>query len=257
VAISFAIVRRPGEELPAGLTTSRDGPPDVALALDQHRAYCAALEHCGLTVVVLPADPGFPDGCFVEDTAILTPRGAIATRPGAPSRQGEVASVVEALAGFFEGVSRIDAPGTVDGGDVCEADGHYLIGLSARTSVAGAEQLAALLADLGYSSDVVDIRSSRHLLHLKTGIAYLGDGRMVVTSDVPQGGPLMPYELIEVPETERYAANCMRVNDRVLVAAGYPGVRAAVEDCGYEVLELGMSEFRKVDGGLSCLSLRG
>lgn len=257
MAISFAIVRRPGEELPAGLTTSREGPPDVALALDQHRAYCAALEHCGLTVVVLPADPGFPDGCFVEDTAILTPRGAIATRPGAPSRQGEVASVVEALAGFFEGVSRIDAPGTVDGGDVCEADGHYLIGLSARTNVAGAEQLAALLADLGYSSDVVDIRSSRRLLHLKTGITYLGDGRMVVTSDVPQGGPLMPYELIEVPETERYAANCMRVNDRVLVAAGYPGARAAIEDCGYEVLELGMSEFRKVDGGLSCLSLRG
>jgi dimethylargininase len=257
VASSFAIVRRPGEELPAGLTTSREGPPDVVLALDQHRAYCRALEHCGLTVVVLPADPGFPDGCFVEDIAILTPRGAIATRPGAPSRQGEVASVIEALAGFFEDVAWIDAPGTVDGGDVCEADGHYLIGLSARTNVAGAEQLAALLAVLGYSSEVVNIRSSRNLLHLKTGIAYLGDGRMMVTSDVPRGGPLAPYELIEVPEIERYAANCVRVNDRVLVAAGYPGVRASVEDCGYEVLELGMSEFRKVDGGLSCLSLRG
>jgi dimethylargininase len=257
VAISFAIVRRPGEELPAGLTTSREGPPVVALALEQHRAYCRALEHCGLTIVVLPADPGFPDGCFVEDTAILTPRGAILTRPGAPSRQGEIASVVEALAGFFESVSRIDAPGTVDGGDVCEADGHYLIGLSARTNAAGAGQLAALLANLGYSSDVVDIRSSGRLLHLKTGIAYLGNGRMIVTSDVPRGGPLAPYELIEVPETERYAANCLRVNDRVLVAAGYPSVRAAVEDCGYEILELGMSEFRKLDGGLSCLSLRG
>jgi dimethylargininase len=257
VAISFAIVRRPGEELPAGLTTSREGPPDVALALDQHRAYCRALEHCGLTIVVLPADSGFPDGCFVEDSAILTPRGAIATRPGAASRQGEVASVEKALAGFFESVSRIDAPGTVDGGDVCEVDGHYLIGLSARTNAAGAGQLAAFLANLGYSSDVVDIRACPRLLHLKTGIAYLGDGRMIATSDVPRGGPLAPYELIEVPETERYAANCLRVNDRVLVAAGYPGVRAAVEDCGYEIFELGMSEFRKLDGGLSCLSLRG
>jgi dimethylargininase len=257
VTISFAIVRRPGEELPAGLTSSREGPPDVAIALDQHRAYCRALERCGLIVVVLPADPEFPDGCFVEDTAILTPRGAIATRPGAPSRQSEVASVVETLAGFFAGVSRINAPGTVDGGDVCEVDGHYLIGLSARTNVAGAGQLAALLAELGYSSDIVDIRSSPRLLHLKTGIAYLGDGRLIVTADVPRGGPLAPYELIEVPETERYAANCVRVNDRVLVAAGYSGVRAAIEDCGYEVLELGMSEFRKVDGGLSCLSLRG
>ena len=257
MTISFAIVRRPGEELPTGLTTSREGPPDVALALDQHRAYCRALEHCGLTVVVLPADPAYPDGCFVEDTAILTPRGAIATRPGASSRQGEVTCVVEALAGFFEHVARIDAPGTVDGGDVCEADGHYLIGLSARTNAAGAGQLAALLADLGYSSEIMDIRTSRRLLHLKTGVAYLGDGRMMVTSDVPRGGALTPYELIEVPETERYAANCVRVNDHVLLAAGYPLVRAAVVDCGYEVLELGMSEFRKLDGGLSCLSLRG
>ena len=253
----YAIVRLPGPDLELGLTTSQEGPPALSRALQQHAAYCAALERCGLRVTALPADSRFPDGCFVEDTAILTPRGAIATRPGAPSRQGEVASVVEALAGFFEQVARIDAPGTVDGGDVCEADGHYLIGLSARTNAAGAGQLAALLADLGYSSDVVDMRSSRRLLHLKTGIAYLGDGRMIVTSDVPRGDPLASYELIEVPETERYAANCLRVNDCVLVAAGYPVVRAAVEDCGYEVLELGMSEFRKLDGGLSCLSLRG
>jgi dimethylargininase len=185
----------------------------------------------------------------------VTPRGAILTRPGAESRRDEAGGVTPSLAAIFGDVARVTAPGTVDGGDICEADGHYLIGVSTRTNMDGAEQLAGLLADLGYSSAVVDIRSARRLLHLKTGITYLGDGRMIVTSDVPRSA-LAPYELIEVPESERYAANCVRVNDRVLVAAGYPAIKAAVEECGYEILELEMSEFRKLDGGLSCLSLR-
>ena len=255
MAFSQAIVRLPGANLAAGITTSTEGTPDVALALEQHRAYCNALIACGLTLSVLPADPAHADGCFVEDVAVITPRGAIATRPGDASRQGEVASVVPPLKALFGDLARIVAPGTVDGGDICETDGHYLIGLSARTNPAGAEQLAGLLADLGYSSDVVDIRSSKRLLHLKTGLAYLGDGRMLVTADVPRAA-LGLFELIEVPETERYAANCIRVNDRVLAAAGYPRTRTAIEDCGYETLALEMSEFRKLDGGLSCLSLR-
>jgi dimethylargininase len=250
-----AIVRLPGPNLDLGLTTSNEGAPEFARALEQHRAYCTALERCGLTVTVLPADPRFPDGCFVEDVAIVTPRGAILTRPGAESRRDEGGGVASALSALAGEVGRIAAPGTVEGGDICEAEGHYLIGVSARTNLAGAEQLAGMLADLGYSSAVVDIRSSRRLLHLKTGIAYLGDGRMTVTSDVPRAA-FTPYELIEVPESERYAANCLRVNDRVLVAAGYPVVKTSVENCGYEVLELEMSEFRKLDGGLSCLSLR-
>ena len=255
MAFSQAIVRLPGANLPAGITTSTEGPPDLSRALEQHRAYCNALVACGLALSVLPADPAHPDGCFVEDVAVITPRGAIAMRSGDASRQGEVASVVPLIKAVFGDVAHIVAPGTVDGGDVCEADGHYLIGLSARTNAAGAEQLAGLLADLGYSSDRVDIRGSQRLLHLKTGLSYLGDGRMLVTADVPRGA-LGLFELIDVPENERYAANGARVNDKVLVAAGYPRTRAAIEDCGYEVLALEMSEFRKLDGGLSCLSLR-
>jgi dimethylargininase len=252
---SRAIARLPGPNLAQGLTTSQEGAPAIPLALEQHAAYCAALERCGLTVTVLPADPQFPDGCFVEDVAIVTPRGAIAMRPGAPSRQGEVQRVHAVLARMIGEHSRIVAPGTMDGGDICEADGHYLIGVSARTNVFGADQLAGMLADLGYSSDVVDIRSSSRLLHLKSGIAYLGDGRLIVTSDVPRNA-LGLFELIEVPENERYAANCVRVNDRVFVAAGYPATRSAIEECGYETIALEMSEYRKLDGGLSCLSLR-
>jgi dimethylargininase len=251
-----ALLRLPGDNLAQGLTQSGEGAPDPALALAQHQQYRQALEAAGLAPTVLPADPRHPDGCFVEDTALLTARGAILTRPGAPSRQGEVDNVEAALRPFFDEFARIEAPGTVDAGDVCEADGHFLIGLSARTNEAGAAQLAGLLGDLGYRADILDIRGTGSLLHLKTGIAFLGEGRMLVTTDFPRYPALAAYERIPAPASEGYAANALRVNDRVLVAAGYPATLAAIESLGFEAVALEMSEFRKLDGGLSCLSLR-
>ena len=205
---------------------------------------------------MLPADPAHPDGCFVEDTALVTERGAIVTRPGAPSRRGEVDVIEAALKGLFPEIAHIRAPGTVDAGDVCEADGHFMIGLSARTNEAGATELAQQLEGLGYRADIVDIRRSRKLLHLKTGIAYLGEGRLLATIDFPPEPALASYEIIEVPAVERYAANALRVNDQILVAAGYPETQASIEALGYDVITVEMSEFRKLDGGLSCLSLR-
>ena len=253
---THALLRLPGENFAAGLTQAGEGAPDPALALEQHQRYCEALADCGLSLTVLPADPRHPDGCFVEDTALVTERGALITRPGAPSRRGEVEMIEAALRGLFPEIPRIQAPGTLDAGDVCEADGHFLIGLSARTNEAGAQQLAAHLIDFGYRSDIVDIRTVRSLLHLKTGIAYLGEGRMLATVDVPRGPALAAYEIVEVPPDERFAANALRVNEHVLVAAGYPKTGAAIESLGFEVISLDMSEFRKLDGGLSCLSLR-
>lgn len=249
------IVRLPARSFAAGLTSSHEGAPDVDRALAQHRAYREALVRCGVALTELPSDPRHPDSTFVEDTAILTPHGAIATRPGAPSRAGEVDDIVQTLRGWYRDVARIEAPGTVDGGDVCDLDGHFLIGLSERTNEAGARQLAGLLGDLGYRSSRVDIRGNLRLLHLKTGMAYLGDGRVTVSRDVPRVAALEPYELVTVADAERYAANCVRVNDRVLIAAGYPEFAASLEALGYETLPLDMSEFRKMDGGLSCLSL--
>lgn len=251
-----AIVRPPSSSYAQGITSSSEGAPDLPRALEQHQAYCLALERCGLAVSVLSADAAFPDSCFVEDTAVLTARGAIVTRPGAPSRAGEVSSIVAALAPYFSEIARIQAPGTVDGGDICEAEGHFLIGLSQRTNEEGARQLAVLFADIGFPSSVIDLRGSRRLLHLKTGLSYLDDGRMLITSDVPRTAALAPYELIDVPDAERYAANCLCLNDKVVIAEGYPATRAALESCGYETLALEVSEFRKMDGGLSCLSLR-
>jgi dimethylargininase len=253
---THALLRLPGDNLASGLTEAKEGAPDVATALAQHQRYCEALADCGLSLTVLPADARYPDGCFVEDAAIVTPRGAIVTRPGAPSRRGEAEVIEAALRGLFPGVPRIEAPGTVDGGDVCEADGHFLIGLSARTNEAGARALEGHLIDFGYRSDIVDIRQVRSLLHLKTGITYLGEGRMLATGDLPRHRALAAYEIVEVPRDERYAANALRVNDRVLIAEGYPRTREAIESLGYETIALEMSEYRKLDGGLSCLSLR-
>jgi dimethylargininase len=250
-----ALVRPPAANLARGLTSSDEGPPDVGVALNQHRAYCQALEECGLEITVLPADPAFPDSTFIEDAAIVTEQGAIAMRPGAPSRVGEVDGVVAALRSYYREVAQIFSPGTVDGGDVCEADGHFLIGLSARTNEQGARQLARLLSDLQYASTIVDIRGSS-LLHLKTGLAYLGNGCMAITHELAREPALARYEKIPVLAEERYAANCIRVNDHVLVAAGYPKFLELLVARRYHVKQIDMSEFRKMDGGLSCLSLR-
>jgi dimethylargininase len=254
--LEHALLRPPPPSFERGLTTVDEGPPDFERALRQHQGYVTALESCGLSVSVLSADEDYPDSCFVEDTAVLTPRGAIATRPGAASRQGEVESVAAALRVWYPELARIMPPGTVDGGDVCEADGHYLIGLSRRTNDEGARQLAAWLADLGYPSDTIDIRGNRRLLHLKSGLAYLGAGRMVRTSDLRAEQALLPYDQMVVPDVERYAANCLAVNGKLLIAAGYPQFTEMLDRQGYPLIAIEMSEFRRMDGGLSCLSLR-
>lgn len=251
-----AIVRPPGPNFAAGLTTADLGAPDYARALQQHKQYCAALERCGLTLTRLPIDENHPDSTFVEDTAILTAHCAILTRPGAPSRAGEVAAMREALTEFFPAIQTINAPGTVDGGDICEAGSHFFIGISERTNPEGARQLAGLLAHAGYTSAIVDIRGVPGILHLKSGMAYLGGNRLVVIEALEREKALREYELITTAANEEYAANCVRVNDYVLVAEGYPAFAAALRDLDYSVLSLAMSEFQKMDGGLSCLSLR-
>jgi dimethylargininase len=254
---SRALVRTPGPTFVDGLTNSGDlGRPDLRKALEQHGEYCRVLAECGLEVTALPPDDQYPDGTFVEDTAVLAKRVTVITRPGAPSRQGEIQSIQVALGRFHPKVERIDAPGTVDGGDICEFEGHFLIGLSERTNEAGAHQLARILAPHGYSTSTLDIRGHRSLLHLKSGISYLGDRRFVVADGFPKTQATSGYETIEVAPEEAYAANCVRINDYVLIASGYPGLAARLQNLGLRTKSLDMSEFRKLDGGLSCLSLR-
>ncbi len=256
IEFTRAIARPPGATFSQGLSTAGLGPPDLALASTQHAAYCDALRACGLAVTVLDADAGLADAPFVEDTAVLAERVTIVTRPGAPSRRGEVDSIRDCLRGLRGELAEIRAPGTVDGGDVCQAGSHFFIGLSARTNADGAAQFGAIVRAAGYTASTIDVRGSAKLLHLKSGIAYLGDGRLLAVRDLPRTAELARFEIVEVDARESYAANCVRVNDRVLVAAGYPRTADLLVARGYSPLLLEVSEFRKLDGGLSCLSLR-
>ena len=254
-----AIVRPPGPNFSEGLTSvdhgADPGPPQFERAVLQHAAYCAALAQCGLAVTSLPPDPDYPDSTFVEDTAVLTQHCAVIARPGAPSRRGEVIDMSSVLANFYPNLVSIQEPGTLDGGDVCQAGNHFFVGLSARTNEAGAQQLADLLAQVGYTASLVDIRKIGGLLHLKSALAYLGDNRLVVTKALGQAA-FPHYELLRVNTDEAYAANCIRVNDYVLLAAGYASFARTLSGLGYQTIALDISEFQKMDGGLSCLSLR-
>ena len=251
-----AIVRIPGSNFDAGLTTASLGVPQFEDVLAQHALYCAALKECGLSLTMLEADLRHPDSTFVEDTAVLTRRGAILTRPGAKSREGEVDAIRPAIARFFPSPLVILLPGTLDGGDICEAGTHFFLGISQRTNEEGARQLAAHLAGLGYTSSNIDIREMASILHLKSGISYIGDNMLVVMEEMADFEAFQAFKLIQVCSEESYAANCVRVNDRVLIAAGYPRLRAELVARGFDPMVLNMSEFRKMDGGLSCLSLR-
>jgi dimethylargininase len=251
-----AIVRLPGATLARGLTNARLGPPVLARALAQHASYVAALRECGLAVTELSADPAFPDSTFVEDTAVLVPGCAIVARPGAPSRRGETAAMRLALQPLFEEQREIEAPGTLDGGDVCAAGEHVFIGLSQRTNAEGARQLAALLAGRGFTTATIDVREIPGLLHLKSGLAWIGARRMVAVEALRAHPALASWQVLPVSREEEYAANCVLLGERVLVPAGFPVLSAALQALDLAPLALEMSEFRKQDGGLSCLSLR-
>jgi dimethylargininase len=248
-----AIVRLPAPNFAQGLTSVSLGVPDFSLVLEQHARYCEALEECGLSLTVLDPDPDHPDSTFVEDTAILTPRRAIISRPGASSREDEAAAMGTVLRRFYPSLAEITAPGTLDGGDICETGTYFFLGVSHRTNPEGARQLAA---NLDAPSAIIDIRAMSSILHLKSGIASIGDNTLVVIDELAGNELFRGYELIRVASQENYAANCVRVNDRVLVPSGYPLLAAELKARGFHPLPLEMSEFRKMDGGLSCLSLR-
>lgn len=252
-----AIVRPPGENFAGGLTTTPDlGAPELARALEQHEHYCAALARCGLELTRLPVDEAHPDSTFVEDTAVLAARCAVLTRPGAASRAGETTAMRPELQRRFPTLKEIVAPGTVDGGDICEAGEHFFIGISHRTNIEGAAQLVAFLLAAGYTASTVDIRDVPGILHLKSGLVAIDDRQLVAIRALADRPELRDYQVLRVADGEEYAANCVRVNQAVLVAAGFPSICEQLDALGYPLIELEMSEFQKMDGGLSCLSLR-
>lgn len=247
------IVKLPGESYINGLTTADLGRPNLKEALKQHEAYIEALKKCGTEVTILPSNVSLPDSTFVEDTAVLTPEFAVISNPGAPTRNLEVYEMKPVIQSFYENIYYIKAPGTLDGGDILQIEDHFYIGISARTNLEGAEQLKQILEKEHYKATIVTLKK---FFHLKTGIAYLGNQTIVVAGEFIDHPEFNSYKKIIVPIEEEYAANCIRINEYVVIPAGYPITKQNIQDAGYQTIELEMSEFRKLDGGLSCLSLR-
>ena len=248
-----AIVRKPCRNMVHGLSTSGLGKPDYKKAMVQHASYIDALLACGLEVIVLDADENFPDSTFVEDTALLTPRCAVITLPATASRKDEIKSIEPVIRDFYQQVEHITAPGTLEAGDVMIAGDHYYIGLSRRTNRDGAMQLLSILDKYGMSGSLVTISES---LHLKSGIAYLEDETIAVSGECVANPAFSHYRTLVVPGDEGYAANCIWINGHILLAAGFKKTKKVFEQANLRVKTIAVSEFRKLDGGLSCLSLR-
>jgi len=248
-----AIVRKPCKNMLNGITSADLGLPEYEKALVQHQEYINALKKCGLEVIELEEDENYPDSTFVEDAALLTKQCAIITNPGAESRRGETSSIENVVKDYFEVVEKINFPGTLEAGDVMMVGNHFYIGLSGRTNLNGAEQLISILDKHGMSGSVVKLAK---VLHLKTGVNYLENNNLLVCGEFVDHQDFQNFNLIEVPEKESYAANSLWINDTVLVPKEFPITKQKIIDVGYSVIEVDLSEFQKLDGGLSCLSLR-
>ena len=250
------IVRRPCRAICEGITSAPElGKPIYEKALQQHDTYIEALKQCGVEVTVLEADERYPDSCFVEDPALITRKCAIITNPGAASRNGEKNEIIGAVKKFFpeDKIEYIKDPGTLEGGDVMMVGDTFYVGLSARTNAEGIRQLTEILNKYGLECIQVPLEK---VLHLKTGVNYIENNNMLVSGEFIEKPEFEKYNKIVIPEDEAYAANCIWVNDTVIVPEGYPAVLKAVQDAVYKTLLGDTSEFRKIDGGLSCLSLR-
>lgn len=249
---THAITRLPGSDYTQGLTTSTLPAPDLTQALAQHQAYVRCLCSLGLTVEELPPAPGFPDACFVEDTAVVVAETGVITRPGAPSRRSE-SQLMAPVLGRHRSLVQIEAPGTLDGGDILQVNRQMFIGVSDRTNEEGARQLREILTPLGYACHLISVAAG---LHLKSSLNYVGKNTMLVTQDFAGHSALNGFEILISPQGEEYAANTLLVNDTLIMPAGYPSTQKMLRGLGLVILTLETSEYRKMDGGLTCLSLR-
>lgn len=248
-----AIVRKPCPNLVSGITTADLGKPDYHKALLQHSRYTDALKDLGLEVTVLKADNRFPDSVFVEDVAVCTGNLGVITRPGAGSRRDEITLIIDVIRSNFEHIESINDPGTLEGGDVMMVGTTFYVGLSDRTNASGIEQFRSIVGKYDYSVIQVPLGD---ILHLKTGVSYLEGNMLLLTKKMNELDLFSSFKTIIVPDEEAYAANGIWINGTVLIPAGFPITKQKIEAAGYDTIQIEMTEFEKLDGGLSCLSLR-
>ena len=247
-----AITREPARAMDACELTYREREPiDAGRAALQHRVYCEALRACGARVVTLPRVDELPDSVFVEDTAIVLDEVAVLTRPGVESRRGEVGLIEQEVA-RLRPVVKVEAPATLEGGDVMRVGRRLYVGLSPRTNEEGAEALRRLAAPHGYEVLTVEPRGC---LHLKSGCSALDDETVLVNPEWVDARAFRECEVVAVNAAEPFAANVLRVGDSVCVSAAFPRTAALLASRGYEVRAVDVSEFAKAEGALTCMSL--
>ena len=250
---AFALVRGVPESFAHALSAVPPDPPiDVAIARRQHAAYVAALASLGLEVVAVPSDETCPDCCFIEDTLVAVDGLAVLTRPGAPSRRGEVDAVARVLAARVE-LRRMEAPATLDGGDCLRLGKTIYVGRSARTNENGLSCLSDALGPRGYT--VVPVPMPPGVLHLKTVCSQLGDDVVLVAEGTLPAGTFGQARVVWVPREEMAAANAVAFGQGALVAAEGARTAELVAREGFRVVPVDTSELRKADGALTCLSV--
>ncbi|MFS4583560.1 dimethylarginine dimethylaminohydrolase family protein [Phaeobacter sp. C3_T13_0] len=249
-----AITRRPASSITDGLRAEDIGTPDLAQMLSAHAEYVAALKSTGAEVIELLPLEAFPDAVFVEDTALCLPRGAVLMRPGAPSRLGEVAEMAPALRQCYNDVREITGPGFIEGGDILVTDREILVGRSARTDAAGVAELAEIVSDWGHQ--LREVFTPEGVLHFKTDCSLMDGETILATKRLDASGCFEGYRVLHVADGEEAAANAIRYNNLVLMAADFPRTAEMLDREGFEVVQISNSECAKLDGGMSCLSLR-
>jgi dimethylargininase len=247
-----ALVRRPGPRLAEGLVTHIDRVPvDEALAHEQWEVYVAAMEAYGWEAIEVPAADDCPDAVFVEDTVVLWRNVAVISRPGADSRKPEIVAVEQVLAGLGCSLNRIEAPGTLDGGDVLKVGDTVYVGRGGRTNAEGIRQLRSILAPLG--ANVVAVPLTK-VLHLKSAVTALPDGTIIGHLPLIDDPGAFP-RFLAVPEES--GAHVVDLGaGRLLMAADAPRSAALFADLGYEPVTVDISEYEKLEGCVTCLSVR-
>lgn len=226
-------------------------PIDVAKATAQHKAYRDCLAELGARIVSLPAEPGLPDAVFVEDPVVVVDEVAVISNMGAPSRRPEARSLADALS-RYRPLKVLAEPATLDGGDVLRIGRSVFVGLSQRTNREGIEQLNDLLKTYGYQVHPVEVRSC---LHLKSACSYLGHDTVLLNRSLIDAEQLRQFELLDVAEEELTAANALLLNDIVIMPASFPKTRTLLEERGFRVRTIDVSELQKAEAGVTCCSL--
>ncbi len=246
-----ALVRPPPATYAQALTREADPRPvDIARALEQHAAYVAALRQVGVAVTELPPDERFPDSCFVQDPAFALDTILVVGRPGAPSRRHEDRDLVAALEPSGLAVYRVTRPATLEGGDLIITEDKLYIGLSGRTNRLACEQLQMV-----FERPVIPVRVPERFLHLLTGCSYLGRNRLLTTAECAALPELASFERLVVPEAEAPAANVLALGSDVILPAGYPETARLLENAGFVLHPVPLTEYEKRDGSVTCLSL--